>query len=441
MSKDLYTLFKKTSIFEQNILNKSSKQTNLSSISPHSFYFKVFFLLLAIISNSYKGYSQRNFQPGFVITNQGDSIVGEANWKVSNSSYKECVFRDTANQENTVTYSPNELKGYGFYNGVRYTSYSLNNSLVFMRVIIQGKLSLYKYKGSFFVAKDGSPLIELVNSRVSSKKKVVGQNAYLGVLNYLISDYPQQNNLDLKNVKLNFRSLHRLVSTYNDYFDNGSKSFLYQDNIIEIEVQVIGGITSSRFQIESKIQEYQVLTKPFNTNSNLSLGLGLALNSPYLNPTISIVSFPYWFRAEYYLGYQTSTSFEKRWDEAQINTNQFKIPLGIEWAHGTLKNKIKAGAGFSYTYHIISSNEWTTYTQTNSTITKNYTEVLPLKKNQFGYWLSIGVRKHIFKNINADITLIYEGTNGLSTFDYLNGKSDKLNTSIRNLSCLLSFSF
>jgi len=147
--------------------------------------------------------AQVNFQDGYILKTEFDTIFGQIDSKdyFSNSQY--CDFKNKGSE--TVTrFKPGDIFGYRFTNGKFYITQTIaiedNKSTIFMEYLIKGKLNIYYYQEKnlmphYFVSKENVPLQEL---KYSEGQEVIDgidvayqKKQYIGVLNYLTSDCPQ----------------------------------------------------------------------------------------------------------------------------------------------------------------------------------------------------------------------------------------------------------
>jgi len=157
-------------------------------------------LSLIIVSVAIAIHAQINLRPGYIITNENDSIYGSIDFRTGERNSQQCVFKDNLTGE-TKTFLPGEIYAYRFTDDGRfYVSRTvIINQLeykFFLEYIIQGIISLYYLGGEFphyfFETEDGQTV------EVSHKEEMIEQkdggraykkdNRYIGVLNYLFSD-------------------------------------------------------------------------------------------------------------------------------------------------------------------------------------------------------------------------------------------------------------
>src|SRR5688500_8726346 len=87
--------------------------------------------------------AQSDLRPGYIITTTNDTIFGQVVYKEILSRFEKCNFI-RRNENESKSYSPLEIKGYGITNGRIYLSKelsldSLSKSRIFAEVAVSGK--------------------------------------------------------------------------------------------------------------------------------------------------------------------------------------------------------------------------------------------------------------------------------------------------------------
>lgn len=128
-------------------------------------------------------FSQSNFLPGYIVTNDGDSSRGEIDYREWNYSPQSITFRQGANQ---VEYKIDQLQAFAIYGKDQYRRFHVTYHLspitlgeaarsfgdetesgqVFLRSTYMGKISLYELNTQrriyYFLQTDGAPPEELL---------------------------------------------------------------------------------------------------------------------------------------------------------------------------------------------------------------------------------------------------------------------------------------
>lgn len=101
------------------------------------------FLLFA----SMRTYGQINPHPGYIVTNENDTISGTLDLRTSSVNSRQCTFR-AMGERDFKTYSPGEVKAYRFEDdGTLYVSRNVEvdgkKREVFLEYLVKGIVSLY----------------------------------------------------------------------------------------------------------------------------------------------------------------------------------------------------------------------------------------------------------------------------------------------------------
>lgn len=132
---------------------------------------KIFFLALLTTFMSVQIRAQVNPKPGFIITNHGDTIRGNIDFRTNERLSKQCDFwADGANEGNT--YKPGDIEAFRFDDGGKYfVTRRLNVTgepeLYFAEFMVQGKMNLYcvacDSKEHFFFEREDGEMAQLTN--------------------------------------------------------------------------------------------------------------------------------------------------------------------------------------------------------------------------------------------------------------------------------------
>ena len=111
---------------------------------------KIFFFLLLGTMMSLQMRAQVNPKPGFIITNHGDTIRGNIDFRTNEKLSKQCEFWANGGNEDT-TYKPGDIEGFRFDNGGKYfyrTSCSLQQTKLWFS---SSKAMVYAFKMTCFL--------------------------------------------------------------------------------------------------------------------------------------------------------------------------------------------------------------------------------------------------------------------------------------------------
>ncbi|HHH53834.1 MAG TPA: hypothetical protein ENK91_09265 [Bacteroidetes bacterium] len=206
-----------------------------------------FFILILIFS--IKSIAQQNYQPGYVIAINGDTIKGwidYRNWK-NNPKIIKFIHEKNANP---VKYSPNSIKGFKVSDEV-YISAAIKKEIsslevkwlednptlnlkadtVFLKTLYAGTKSLlvysFKSKNNFYIVNNNK--FKLLHYKkyiknINGKKGYAENKNYLGQLSIYLQDYPQIKS-DLKKIRYAKSDLMKVFRNYYDFYPNDLRYF------------------------------------------------------------------------------------------------------------------------------------------------------------------------------------------------------------------------
>ncbi len=250
-------------------------------------------------------HAQVNFEPGFVINNEGDTIKGLVDSRGYIKNSKVCNFKDLS-EENSFEYKPGEIEAFGFTNGKYYVSREIvldeDTSMVFLEYLIDGIMDIYylrNLENDYYFAQKDDRLVLLDNTT-----KIIGEtgkqyykksNKYIGILKYYTSDYPELSK-KVNKTKLTHSSLINIASDYHGYVCEGEDCIIYEKELPKFKfiVSPIVGFDFNKVQINNKeVYEYYYShpdKRPENiivssgeetiikSNLNYSIGVNLSTN-------------------------------------------------------------------------------------------------------------------------------------------------------------------
>lgn len=175
-------------------------------------------LLLFILVLPIVAFSQRDFRPGFVVLNSGDTIQGYIQYQVAAKISDECRYRSAKKGEVRV-YKADDLLGYGITDEKYYTSMvvdSVKKTKSFLEKLVTGKVSVYRYQNMFYASKDKLYKLEKPINKINDQNVWYEQEykKYAGILNYMFLDCGSMGGEAFQS-ELNERDLVNLAVKYN----------------------------------------------------------------------------------------------------------------------------------------------------------------------------------------------------------------------------------
>ncbi len=247
------------------------------------------------------GYSQKNYQPGYIINFANDTLNGSINYKNWGINPKEIFFKNEKGEISRLT--SEDIKSF-FVSGENYVSaivnidanpyktavsysneYTYKTDTVFLRSLVLGKKSLYFYKGMegkehFFIGTDeGYELLhhKLYFKDVGGAKTVFTDKKYIRQLNYYFQDCPEIKE-KLKNTLYNSSDLIRLFLKYYS-LKNELADFHEQDNRVKTDICFIAGVSISKLQFKGNIND-DLVEAGYSPSMNIPFGVSFDIHLP-----------------------------------------------------------------------------------------------------------------------------------------------------------------
>ena len=204
----------------------------------------VFTIVLLAISATVT-MAQTNPKPGYIITNNGDTIRGNIDFRTNEKLSKQCVFWANGGNE-SATYKPGEIEGFRFDDGGKYfVTRRLNVAgepeLYFAEFMVQGKMNLYcvAYNRDeyFFFEREDGEMAQLTNrafltssSLQNEKDKLQEKKEQYGKVKILLQD-SWKAAAEMTGSDMTRKQLVKVVRDYhNDVCTDGSECMVYEYN-------------------------------------------------------------------------------------------------------------------------------------------------------------------------------------------------------------------
>lgn len=346
-----------------------------------------FFLVNSIICTA-----QIKFEPGFIVTNEGDSIIGFIGFNENSSNYQKCFFResiDAATEElNADQIKKYSVQGKRVFESREIADIDQNMERVFLDVLIEGKLSLFSYRSRLFVEKEKIKLYELTNTKkmvsVEGRTGSIYSNEYIGVLSSQTADCSTSNK-DLDKVKFNLNNVSTFIIKYNQCL--GGEFFVYGKELLTKNRAfglVIGYSATSI--IRNFGRDY--------TDEAITYGLQFESSTPRISPRFSYIIGIHYQR------------FQFNDIGINISFSQIKLPIAIKY---TLNMKLVSpyiSIGPVGTLNFDSNWEEGQGAGMRS---------LNITDGSIGYHLSLGLKTRISPNLIGELRYRYETSRFQST--------------------------
>jgi len=376
-------------------------------------------LLLLVIT---KGFSQADFRKGFIIKSPNDTLRGYVNFKEGTRVFKECDFR-LGQEQTTATYGPDQIVGYGFDNDKFFISrevkFQETTETVFLEVLVDGFARLYKHDKKFFIEKDTSGLLPLINevkeTYVNDRRVLKNTNEFVATLNMYLFDCVEARP-QLQKIRLLERPLTELVKDYNVCKGGTAKIYKEKKPWSKANFGIVGGLTLSTldFTSESPLDLFDHLTGTFENTTSPTIGLSFDVTSPRITERFSLTGNILYTSSSFYKFSEKPTPQTR--DYVTLKATQLQVPLGFKYTFPIKKISPFIQFGAIYVIQTKSSSTWVREVLNGNIVTTTEGEALEISKNQLGFWGGIGLIRPTFKKFDTSFEFRYSMTNGLSPY-------------------------
>jgi len=239
--------------------------------------------------------AQTNFIPGFIITNEQDTVYGYIDYRGDKRNAEYCSFRLDQSTK-PIVYNPFDIKGFRYSGGKYYVSMRMkseNGNLkdIFAEFLVDGIANLYYFRDDlehYLIEKENSDIIELsnVNETVyyNGTEYKRATSKYIGILRGAFSDCMEIQN-DVYDVELSQKSLINITKEYHDLMCSDEKCIIYQKDIPVFKFQFAPYLAINTSSLTFLGEEY---LSYFEIDRIVYPAIGVMLNSslPRINDKI-----------------------------------------------------------------------------------------------------------------------------------------------------------
>lgn len=294
---------------------------------------------------------QTNFIPGFVITNENDTLHGWINYRSDARNAKKCEFKDHEKAP-VQEFLPSSIKAYRFNDHKFYVSRNVLSEgkeiPVFLEFLVNGISDLYYYSNSngphYLIEKEGQ-LVELTD-RVhyvdnNGKEYTTKSKKYIGQLKIAFADcqalYPIINK-----ARLDDKSLMEVTRQYHQYVCEGDKCIIYEKKLPVIKLRA-GAFASLNGSMLAFKEHPTYQNMDFNKAVYPTAGLLLNTSLPRISEKLSIELSGEYGQAYFYGTdiHPAKTDFE----EVHLHLDMIKAKAGIKYTYpkGKLRPTVLVG--------------------------------------------------------------------------------------------------
>jgi len=372
--------------------------------------------------------AQTDFRPGYIITNNFDTIQGLIDYRGDIRNASVCVFKTSISTE-PITYYPADIHGYRFIDGKYYISRIItkeeNEVRLFLEYLVHGIADLYYYRDNtgdhYLIEKEGENFVELTSEQVEiyrgNKKYLKESKRYIGLLKATFSDC-QEILPEIDNVKLKHNDLINITSDYHTLVCEGEDCIIYEKKppVVSISVAPLLGFNYSKIKFLIFDIYYEDIYSDIDLDSDYSLIGGVSLNilSPRLNEKISfqvdVVIMNNYFYA--FSKQENTITNEITYNDIHIHLSTLKTSLLLKYTFPKGKIKPSAFIGLVGDFRLKSDNHRVLERQYESTVHRyDYTDI-PLGDNSMGVQTGIGINYMIDPSRILSLQCYYEYLKG-----------------------------
>jgi len=353
--------------------------------------------------------AQSDFIPGYIITNDFETIEGHVDYRGEIRNSNICSFKVNKDSE-VIDYMPGDIFGYRYNNGKYYISKEIpfgdTTEIVFLEYIVDGIANLYYYREAngvhYYIEKDDIRLTELTNDlkyyQINGEKEISRPTQrYIGVLRAALSDC-NEIQPDIDKAKFTHKSLAVIVEDYHNFVcQEGDVCINYQKELERTEFGIgitLGGQSGTLSYVDQKGWFEGVYSDFKNTSGFYPVfGLSLEIMSPRIsnritfNTNIEFGKVEYSGKSEENIG--TMVIYNEMYKTSTFLTGT--IIINYNFPTGKIKPFIGIGPGLQL---LLNDESLRTYQSVISGIPERYEEYddVPYSKSAFQLKSQIGVR-------------------------------------------------
>lgn len=371
-------------------------------------------------------YGQGRYIPGYIITNDSDTLKGLIKAKSNYLNSKSCDFI-YGNEKIPKHYSPSDIKAYRIENGNYYISKDVTiDSLkqkVFLEYLVKGIVDLYYLKDSqkeiYFLEKDNqmiplsndASIVTISSNDGSEKNYEKKSNQYKSVLTYLFQNSPSTTE-KIPNTNFTYKSLIAITIDYHNAtchdrkcidFTKSTKQHMFIEPYFGVINSWMGLATSKDLVYRTNLYAgLQLRFIPFKSNIrwNFLVGINYSTNNFLGDFNNSLYS------ADYIETYRIHSQY-----------TIIRVPLIFEYS--LTETKIQPFISLGYNNVFLLNPSWSALRVDRG---DNYNVSGSFEKYQFGFSAGLGLKcnlnatKYFF--MKSDIEYRIPSVNSGNTLDY-----------------------
>lgn len=362
-------------------------------------------LFLSLVSFA----QEENYVDGFVIDENSKLSFVQLAYVTGKEAFIKCVVREKNGE--IKTYTPNDIKGYGFVGGDRFNSVANDN--IFAKVMIKGSLSLWKHEKQYYL--------------VESNQIYPVQNDSDEQLRSILSNCVTSKSID-RNLKNNESSLKKITISYNQCKNDDFTVLERKKPFLRLEFGPTFGLDNSSIQF-SETRNYEYLLGSFES-TNLFYGASINVSSPVLVEGLSLQQDVIISNSSFFDFVRVDESNQSNLYDTKIEINETSFPFSIKYSpieFSGFKPYFQYGVSFK-------RRSATTAVQNDRIVGNVVTseleeEAFQVKKSSLGTWFGFGVTKD-YKSFHGDLFARFHAKDEISETNRLSGSLSRFSIGI-----------
>jgi len=352
----------------------------------------------------------QDFQPGYIVSRENDTIRGQVNYQTKSNNYKQCDFRTP---DTETKYKPDQIRGYGWEDKDYISGIVANH---FVEVLVSSELSLYRFEEDFFMKKQDQ-IVEL--KRPVKTRVVKGVEKYDGTqgnlikyqedkdwlhkIAYLVSDCDQDLSRKLESIKFNAKDLTAITNKYNEC-QGAEQVEKKQGPWYRIQMGLSAGVVNSKINLSEKDNIHQAFRhlNDSYTSTDPYVGLLFEISAPRLSNRVSFQIEAQLFKTHYSGSKPIDYGHYQEFHQTSLEFTTLSLPFALKYTIPAGSNAFHLYLGGSYDqFFSPESTSQTDFTR-DGEVTTSYGEAFDIRKNALGGWAGVGYSRHI-KGISAGV--------------------------------------
>ncbi len=408
------------------------------------------FLILVIVSLPISEIlGQSDFREGYIITNTNDSIPVYLDYQPNASLHEKLRFKK-ALDASVEEYFPNDLIRFRFKNDKLFRSIRneevANGELVFIQVLVKGRLTFSKYNSAFLLEKEGDDNVYNLNNKEVEQSELKGlsrqkSTRQLGVINLLINDCDGQ--VITEYFRLTEKKVTEIVEKYNRCTGTRSITYLEDKPFIGIQYGLTLGATNNYLSVENLSSGNNNLEfSDFGYDLKPLYGLNLLLTLPRISDRYALNIDLLYTSSEFsaYGPVNSNPATTNVYNYLEFSLNSLKVPIAIRYI--LPERAIGAYINVGPVLYTHLKYDWNTITErrVGSDIITTQVSEEGLRPIEVGVWAGLGITKSITNKVGAFVEIRAERSNSFLSERILMGRNSGVGKQYRNhLNLVLGF--